>query len=330
MKIITFKVKEVEAPWTKLARSYRGWRNRRRQREQALKIAYEGAWAAARMGCQLPDLDALGFTEKQKARIVRRKRRIAQRYARQNGLVITGFNAWGDARFSAELWDTDAGSDPVTVAPEDTEAPVIPAATQPVSATGEVYDPRLSTVWDALRGFDGALATFRDRVDVDLFELQNRLKTLESSTPVTAGAAPAVSAPADSKAKELWDRVNRLQGQLAALEASVAERLTAAHTKADDNASAALQALETCDQLRAAEAALAARVETCERAIAPAVDPKKPISNQALVLKVAAITAADEATRAGLKALQERQDDLEGSLTALRKELEMETVGLPS
>ena len=66
MKIITFKVKEVEAPWTKLARSYRGWRNRRRQREQALKIAYEGAWAAARMGCQLPDLDALGFTEKQR------------------------------------------------------------------------------------------------------------------------------------------------------------------------------------------------------------------------------------------------------------------------
>lgn len=325
MKIITLNVKEVEAPWTKFARSYRGWRARRRQHKQALQIAYEGAWAAARMGCQLPDLDALGFTEKQKARIVRRKRRTAQRYARQNGLVITGFNAWGDARFNTELWYAGVDSEPVTVVPEDTEATGIPAATQPVSATGKVYDPRLSTVWDALRGFDGALATFRDRVDVDLFELQSRLKTLESSAPATAGAAPT-----DTKAKELWDRVNRLQGQLTALEASVAERLTAAHTKADDNASAALQALETCDQLRAAEAALASRVETCERAIAPEMDPKKPISNQALVLKVAAITAADEATRAGLKALQERQDDLEGSLTALRKELEIETVGLPS
>ena len=48
------------------------------------------------------------------------------------------------------------------------------------------------------------------------------------------------------------------------------------------------------------------------------------------MLKVAAITAADDATRTCLKALQERQDEVEGSLAALRKELEMETVGLPS
>ena len=140
---------------------------------------------------------------------------------------------------------------PVTT-PRGHRGPRDSAATQPVSATGEVYDPRLprcgmpcvvsTAPWRRSgTGWMWTCLSCRIASDAGVLDPGNR------------GAAPAVSAPADSKAKELWDRVNRLQGQLAALEASAAERLNAAHTKADDNASAALQALRpatSCGPLR--------------------------------------------------------------------------------
>lgn len=50
---------------------------------------------------------------------------------------------------------------------------------------------------------------------------------------------------------------------------------------------------------------------------------------EALKLKIAAVEASDEATRAGLVALQEKQDADEANLNNLRKELEMEVVADP-
>lgn len=50
---------------------------------------------------------------------------------------------------------------------------------------------------------------------------------------------------------------------------------------------------------------------------------------EALKLKVAAVESSDQATRAGLIALQEKQDADEANLKTLREELEMEVVATP-
>ena len=71
-----------------------------------------------------------------------------------------------------------------------------------------------------------------------------------------------------------------------------------------------------------------------------ASDAKKPVPGdgevaslkkqlEALKLKVAASEASEQATRAGLVALQEKQDADEADLKSLRKELEMEVVAAP-
>ena len=68
-----------------------------------------------------------------------------------------------------------------------------------------------------------------------------------------------------------------------------------------------------------------------ERGAAVAADAVATLRAQAdaLKLKVAAVEAADQATRSGLVALQEKQDADEANLKNLRKELEMEVVADP-
>lgn len=68
-----------------------------------------------------------------------------------------------------------------------------------------------------------------------------------------------------------------------------------------------------------------------ERGAAVAADAVATLRAQAdaLKLKVAAVEASDEATRAGLLALQEKQDADGANLDNLRKELEMEVVAGP-
>jgi predicted nucleic acid-binding Zn-ribbon protein len=488
MKIISFKVKEIEGPVVKLRRKLRERRKAAELLTYAIDAATSGAWALARLGLPVPDIKTFGFTPRQTQRIIKKKLKFAQHEAERLGAVILDVNPQGDVVLdidasrqasvhvtpleapraedspasvstpgetptmgtwgwpllgippamlaNVERWcftdnapasgdacapKAEPDSEPAPCCQHAEQPPVVAQASEadscPQDAEDTQDDPPLAKIRTVLSAEDdkrelrAAYTAILDRLaaveagvkPAETFArvwdwIQAELRALRISQDNESTGTGAVLEAHGGQLAELREAVAKLQGlaegtgdtplgsQLQALQSAVHDlraevpdlrvrvedaaleaqnRLAAlesiAQSQPDDASSVMARVAELQDcvdkleawftgldstvegvqallknleaegkDVRAVVADAVGRVATCEQAITPVVDPKKPISNQALVLKVAAITAADDATRTCLKALQERQDEVEGSLAALRKELEMETVGLPS
>ena len=106
MKIISFKVKEIEGPVVKLRRKLRERRKAAELLTYAIDAATSGAWALARLGLPVPDIKSFGFTPRQTQRIIKKKLKFAQHEAERLGAVILDVNPQGDV-----VLDIDASYD---------------------------------------------------------------------------------------------------------------------------------------------------------------------------------------------------------------------------
>lgn len=275
MKVPTFKLKEVEAPWTKWRRQFNDWvaRKEAEAAAQKAKEAQERAEAAAAQARAASAPVPVGAPANSDEVAVLRARLT---------FLENAWNAFHQARESLSLLPVEH----------------------------EVMLQRISVLEDRLQPGNLASDTDHEAFRQQVVDLWNAIHRIDNE----------LSKNRPQQVADLRAVVDGLQAEVAAFRAAGLKFGTG-----QDNLASIRKDIH---DLRGQIVALS---KLSERGAAVAADAVVTLRAQAdaLKLKVAAVEAEDQATRAGLIALQEKQDADEANLKTLRKELEMEVVAAP-
>ena len=275
MKVPTFKLKEVEAPWTRWHRQFNDWAARKEAEAAARKAkeAQERAELEAERARAAAVPIPVGVPSNAEEVAALRDRLEILEHA---------WNAFHQSRAAMEL----------------------------LPAEHEVMLQRISVLEDRLQPGNLASDTDHEAFRQQVVDLWNAVRRIENELRLDS----------PQQMVDLRAVVDGLQAEVAAFRAAGLKSGTG-----QDNLAPIRKDIH---DLRGQIVALS---KLSERGAAVAADAVATLRAQAdaLKLKVAAIEAADAATRAGLLALQEKQDADEANLNNLRKELEMEVVADP-
>ena len=273
MKVPTFKLKEVEAPWTRWRRQFNDWAARK-EAEAAARKAKEAQERAELEAARARAADApvpVGAPSNSEE-VAALRDRLA--------FLENAWNAFHQSRADMEL----------------------------LPAEHEVMLQRISALEDRLQPGNLASDTDHEAFRQQVVDLWNAIHRIENELRLNRPQQVA----------DLRAVVDGLQAEVAAFRAAGLK----AGTGQDNLAPIRKDLLELRGQIAAAVKAGAGKGPG-------AIPVELKAQLDALKLKVAAVEAEDQATRAGLVALQEKQDLDEQNLASLRKELETEVVADP-